>query len=152
MASADYVFTCGWPVVRTGRIAPFGCPRIKACCRSPGIIAVHCVLRRLMVPRHPSRARIRLIEFQNLGIRCIFPILALNCSVGFQRTDPSKGENLSDWHSYLVLVGVTRIGLVTSSLSGTRSNQLSYKPMWSLVEAAGFEPATCCLQSSHSTS
>ena len=27
------------------------------------------------------------------------------------------------------LVGLTRVELVTSSLSGTRSNQLSYKPM-----------------------
>ncbi len=32
------------------------------------------------------------------------------------------------------LVGLTRIELVTSSLSGTRSNQLSYKPMISLEE------------------
>ena len=29
------------------------------------------------------------------------------------------------------MVGLTRIELVTSSLSGTRSNQLSYKPSWS---------------------
>ena len=29
------------------------------------------------------------------------------------------------------LVGLTRVELVTSSLSGTRSNQLSYKPSWS---------------------
>ena len=57
--------------------------------------------------------------------------------------DPNDGADV---------VGLTRVELVTSSLSGTRSNQLSYKPMWSLVEAAGFEPATCCLQSSHSTS
>ena len=28
------------------------------------------------------------------------------------------------------VVGLTRVELVTSSLSGTRSNQLSYKPMW----------------------
>ena len=28
----------------------------------------------------------------------------------------------------LKLVGLTRVELVTSSLSGTRSNQLSYKP------------------------
>ena len=28
------------------------------------------------------------------------------------------------------MVGLTRIELVTSSLSGTRSNQLSYKPMY----------------------
>ena len=33
-----------------------------------------------------------------------------------------------------VLVGLTRIELVTSSLSGTRSNQLSYKPTVSLEE------------------
>ena len=30
---------------------------------------------------------------------------------------------------HLELVGLTRVELVTSSLSGTRSNQLSYKPM-----------------------
>ena len=29
----------------------------------------------------------------------------------------------------LKLVGLTRVELVTSSLSGTRSNQLSYKPL-----------------------
>ena len=29
----------------------------------------------------------------------------------------------------LTLVGLTRVELVTSSLSGTRSNQLSYKPL-----------------------
>ena len=77
------------------------------------------------------------------------------------------------------MVGVTRIELVTSSLSGTRSNQLSYTPFFaplrgaskgkpiqslplachaklkaaaaaerSMVEAAGFEPATPSLQSS----
>ena len=31
--------------------------------------------------------------------------------------------------SYTPMVGLTRIELVTSSLSGTRSNQLSYKPI-----------------------
>jgi hypothetical protein len=31
-------------------------------------------------------------------------------------------------------VGLTRIELVTSSLSGTRSNQLSYKPNVSMEE------------------
>ena len=31
-------------------------------------------------------------------------------------------------HSFYRMVGLTRIELVTSSLSGTRSNQLSYKP------------------------
>ena len=39
-----------------------------------------------------------------------------------QRTVNSKGA---------FMVGLTRVELVTSSLSGTRSNQLSYKPSWS---------------------
>ena len=46
------------------------------------------------------------------------------------------------------MVGVPGIGPGTSSLSGTRSNQLSYTP--GLVEAAGIGPATSCLQSRRS--
>ena len=59
------------------------------------------------------------------------------------------------------LVGVPGIEPGTSSLSGTRSNQLSYTPArWVprpgrfrlvMVEAAGFEPATSSLQSWRST-
>ena len=36
------------------------------------------------------------------------------------------------------VVGLGRVELPTSSLSGTRSNQLSYRPM---VELVGIEPA-----------
>ena len=39
------------------------------------------------------------------------------------------------------LVGLTRIELVTSSLSGTRSNQLSYKPNISVEEKWNSEDA-----------
>ena len=54
------------------------------------------------------------------------------------------------------MVGVTGVGPVTSSLSGTRSNQLSYTPSSvlsspNLVEAVGLEPATFGLQSRRST-
>ena len=35
------------------------------------------------------------------------------------------------------MVGLTRIELVTSSLSGTRSNQLSYKPAHKIREGRG---------------
>ena len=60
------------------RVSPFGFPRINSRYQSPGIFAVNCVLLRLMVPRHPSCARIRLTEtwklaspLVSLSIRCI---------------------------------------------------------------------------------
>ena len=42
------------------------------------------------------------------------------------------------------LVGLGRIELPTSPLSGVRSSQLSYRPVlrWTLVELVGIEPAT----------
>ena len=54
-------------------------PGSKCACHSPRLIAACHVLRRLMVPRHPSCARIRLaeglpsrrIETLPLGLRCI---------------------------------------------------------------------------------
>ena len=50
----------------------------------------------------------------------------------------------------LKMVGVSGVEPETSSLSGTRSNQLSYTPEVRpriLVELRGFEPLTPCLQS-----
>ena len=64
----------------TRRVSPFGYLRINSCYQSPEIFAVNYVLLRLMVPRHPSCARIRLTEtFETLSslfdyflsIRCI---------------------------------------------------------------------------------
>ena len=53
------------------------------------------------------------------------------------------------------MVGVLGVEPRTSSLSGTRSNQLSYTPKVQfrkkLVEPKGFEPSTFCLQSRHSS-
>ena len=43
-----------------------------------------------------------------------------------------------------LMVGLAGLEPATSSLSVTRSNQLSYKPV---VERIGFEPMTPCLQS-----
>jgi hypothetical protein len=39
-------------------------------------------------------------------------------------------------------VGLGRVELPTSPLSGVRSNQLSYRPVKKLVELVGIEPAT----------
>ena len=100
-------------------------PGSKCACHSPRLIAACHVLRRLMVPRHPSCARIRLaeglpsrrIETLPLGLRCISQN-TFNCQRSVYRSWTHRAE----------LVGVPGIGPGTSSLSGTRSNQLSYTP------------------------
>ncbi len=52
------------------------------------------------------------------------------------------------------MVGLTRLELVTSPLSGVHSNQLSYRPslIKNLVENSGIEPLTSCVQSRRSPS
>ena len=50
-----------------------------------------------------------------------------------------------------MVVGVLGFEPRTSSLSGTRSNQLSYTPGRFLVELTGIEPATYSLQSYRSS-
>ena len=76
------------------------------------------------------------------------------------KIDPAgAGKTVVAPESLLVqgLVGVPGIEPGTSSLSGTRSNQLSYTPAPEngpanqMVEAAGFEPAASSLQSWRST-
>ena len=59
------------------------------------------------------------------------------------------GPGASKLHLHLepeiFLVGLGRIELPTSPLSGVRSSQLSYRPGWAiakLVELVGIEPAT----------
>ncbi len=49
------------------------------------------------------------------------------------------------------MVGLTRLELVTSPLSGVHSNQLSYRP-FIMVENSGIEPLTSCVQSRRSPS
>ena len=83
---------------------------------SPGLIAVCRVLHRLMMPRHPSCARIRLARYF-LASRYVAILFKIKLPVFKDRTNGAE------------LVGLTRVELVTSSLSGTRSNQLSYKPI-----------------------
>ena len=45
---------------------------------------------------------------------------------------------------YLLMVGLNRLELLTSRLSGVRSNQLSYRPI--MVETRRIELLTPCLQ------
>ena len=76
---------------------------------SPELIAVCHVLHRLMMPRHPSYARIRLARISSLS-------------------------------RYVVI-------LFNSKLSVFKDRKRCFR----LVEVVGFEPATFCLQSRHST-
>ena len=56
------------------------------------------------------------------------------------------GLDMSSPYGYLwfltKLVGLGRIELPTSPLSGVRSSQLSYRPKSTVVELVGIEPAT----------
>ena len=114
---------------------------------SPRLFAVCRVLHRLTVPRHPSCARIRLARY-NLASRYVAILFKSSTSVfkdrkdGAERPPAGGGSRIRTGDILLAkqalyqlssapggdMVGLTRVELVTSSLSGTRSNQLSYKP------------------------
>ena len=79
-----------------------------------------------------------LIDFSFLSSRFVFLYSIFNV-------------HLTRFHSSLLLcslVGPSGLEPPTSCLSGTRSNHLSYEPMWifGVVEMKGFEPLTPCLQ------
>ena len=135
--------------------------------RSPWLIAASRVLRRLAMPRHPPHARQRLSENPISPPRgaAFGSVLVAACfwQIHLSRTGreirPSERPLRAAGPPFRVvgasrlcagLVGVTGVGPVTSSLSGTRSNQLSYTPR-EVVEATGLEPAASSLQSWRST-
>lgn len=116
----------------------------KCVCHSPELIAAYHVLHRLAMPRHPPCALSRLVVyFKKLSFRshelgsvstcvetkhtCMSCILDFFCC---QRAKIRYGTAFlfSCLFSNRLMVGVTGVGPVTSSLSGTRSNQLSYTP------------------------
>ena len=67
-------------------------------------------------------------------------LLQLFNTMQLSKNSPPKWESLL---SRYILVGVTGVEPVTSSLSGMRSNQLSYTPpLNKMVEVNGIEPMT----------
>jgi hypothetical protein len=122
----------------------------KAVCASPKLIAAYHVLHRLSVPRHPPCAlssfftlpvaEIGLISFalHRCQRTARLPRMKYNGGDGRARTgDPRLAKPVLSQLSYTPpsrslirnsLVGLTRVELVTSRLSGVRSNQLSYRP------------------------
>ena len=116
-------------------------------CRSPGIIAAYRVLHRLVMPRHPSCARMRLAGGRRPsgGWPRATPraTLQLFCSqtkpvVKDQKTvTPRRGKSktvspprggISRPPPTRAMVGAPGVEPGASSLSGTRSNHLSYAP------------------------
>ena len=55
-------------------------------------------------------------------------LLQLFNTMQLSKNTPPKWKNVSSARCDLGMVGVTGVEPVTSSLSGTRSNQLSYTP------------------------
>ena len=111
VAPPDYAFIRGRHPVKGAGFPHSEIRGSKPVDGSPRLIAAFRVLHRLMMPRHPSCARIRLARL-NLASRYV-AILFNSNRFGFQ---------------------------------GSRNGAFT------LVEAAGFEPATSCLQSRRSTS
>ena len=99
----------------------------RCACHSPELIAAYRVLLRLVMPRHPSCARIRLAEDRNLRhlvtLQFFFPDYAV-----VKEQPRRSGEIRLCAETLRGLVGVPGVEPGTSSLSGTRSNQLSYTP------------------------
>ena len=63
VASADYVFIRRWPPMKVAGLPHSEISGSKPVDGSPKLIAVFRVLHSLLMPRHPSCARIRLAEF-----------------------------------------------------------------------------------------
>ena len=116
-------------------------------CSSPRLIAALHVLLRLPVPRHPSCALSSLttknysytsmsclyaIRLWQSCFACLYGIISLHLTSLFFNEHQHQTLILSQapLHAELIsrMVGVLGFEPRTSSLSGTRSNQLSYTP------------------------
>ena len=80
----------------------------KRACRSPKLIAAYRVLLRLVMPRHPSCARIRLAE--DLDPRhLVYVAILFSQTMQLSKNDPARGrgnpnvrqEKLGDWWACL---------------------------------------------------
>ena len=127
-------------------------PGSKPVCGSPRLIAACRVLRRLPVPRHPSCALSSLTTKKKKCFRILDNALPELAGL------PPILQIVKDhaaWEPRIIfMVGVPGLEPGTSSLSGTRSNHLSYTPGNDSrprrpggVELKGVEPLTSSLQS-----
>ena len=139
-------------------------PGSKLDCSSPRLFAAYHVLHRLSMPRHPSCAlsslTTRKIKISLCSQLSFFfcgnffkTLLFFDCqsTPRIHRGSMKTSFEVSSTSCRFELVGVLGFEPRTSSLSGTRSNQLSYTPGRFLVELTGIEPATYSLQSYRSS-
>ncbi len=104
-------------------------------CSSPRLFAAYHVFLRLLVPRHPPCALIRLtfdvysvihLEFVfTLVFFDVFSLRIFDSIFGFQGTMYR--------HTTSVPMGLSGLEPPTSRLSGVRSNRLSYKPIYKSI-------------------
>ena len=150
-------------------------------CSSPRLFAALHVLHRLSMPRHPSCALSSLttkihclcllvsthcipiclhigricfachIKWLSLHLTNIFNVNEHRETFQLRCIASDSEEPVKRTTRFAKMVGVLGVEPRTSSLSGTRSNQLSYTPISVLVEPKGLEPSTSCLQSRHSS-
>ena len=130
----------------------------KRACRFPKLIAAYHVLHRLLMPRHPPYALTSLTKLLNINWLPLFRVFCPKCFristfilvsryivllmsriidesmlrgdtlCNCQRTTLLSRVSFFDANVIPKLVGVAGLEPATSSLSGTRSNQLSYTP------------------------
>ena len=122
-------------------------PGFKVVCTYPGLIAAYHVLHRLHVPRHPPYALSNFIKVISSYNEATYVISKLSknkkfCGASRDRTDdPLVANQVLSQLSYSpkIFIGLTQVGLRgleprTSSLSGMRSNHLSYKPIFRVCD------------------
>ena len=107
----------------------------KRVCRSPKLNAAYHVLHRLLMPRHPLYALTSLTKIKS-GQLCltisISRSLSISCapfSMQMSKNNPAQAGKTVSYTAQTDLVGVPGLEPGTSSLSGMRSNQLSYTPV-----------------------
>ena len=129
----------------------------KLVCSSPKLIAACHALHRLSAPRHPpftlcsltKISKYKNITLQNKDAVSLYPVSIFSKNIlvkpdfyhqcrrpgSNRRPSPCKGDALpaellpQQSFSNILLVGLARVELATSRLSGVRSNQLSYRPI-----------------------
>lgn len=101
-----YVFRYGYHPITDGGLPHSEIPGSKRAYRSPRLIAVRCVLRRLLAPRHPPCALCNLTTSENatrfssimISTNCTSMLILSNtCVIQFSRNKNFWRQKISAW-------------------------------------------------------